>query len=166
MQISIRRADPSDVQFVHAILLEAARWLEAKGEAMWQEDEVSVDSIAKDVDARLFYVAECDGVPVGTVKLQLTDELFWPDVRQDESVFIHRLAVHRNHAGGGVSTALLRWSVNQAAALGRRYLRLDCEASRPKLRRVYERFGFQWHSDRQVGPYYVARYEFPIELPS
>lgn len=162
-EISIRRADSSDVRFVREILLEAEHWLEAKGEPLWHEDEVSTDSIANDVDAGLFYLAECDGVPVGTVRFQLTDELFWPDIHQDESAFIHRLAVRRNYAGGKVSTALLRWSVNRAANLGRRYLRLDCEASRPKLKDLYERFGFQWHSDRQVGPYYVSRYEFSIE---
>ena len=36
-------------------------------------------------------------------------------------------------------------------ALGFRYLRLDCVAT-PRLRAVYERFGFEHHSDRQVGP--------------
>jgi hypothetical protein len=31
---------------------------------------------------------------------------------------------------------------------------------------LYEGFGFQFHSFRQVGPYYVARYEYPIESAS
>ena len=35
-------------------------------------------------------------------------------------------------------------------------------ASRPKLRELYERFGFQFHSFREVGPYYVARYLYPL----
>ena len=46
--------------------------------------------------------------------------------------------------------------------LERRYLRLDCDASRPKLRRLYEELGFEFHSFRQVGAYYVARYEYPL----
>jgi hypothetical protein len=41
-------------------------------------------------------------------------------------------------------------------------LRLDCEASRPRLRAVYEGFGFRHHSDRQVGPYFVSRYEYAL----
>lgn len=61
--------------------------------------------------------------------------------------------------------ALMRWAVERAAALGRRYVRLDCEASRLRLRAVYERFGFRHHSDRQVGPYFVARYEYVVPLP-
>ena len=61
-----------------------------------------------------------------------------------------------------MSTALLEWAVREARRLGRRALRLDCEASRASLRAVYERFGFRYHSDRHVGPYHVARYEYPL----
>jgi len=93
------------------------------------------------------------------MKFQLEDERFWPDVPMNESVFVHRLAVRRRFAGGGISSAMLDWAVERARSLRRGYLRLDCEASRPKLRAVYERFGFVHHSDRQVGPYYVSRYE-------
>jgi hypothetical protein len=46
--------------------------------------------------------------------------------------------------------------------LGRRYLRLDCEASRTRLRAVYERIGFRFHSDKQVGSYFIARYEYDV----
>jgi len=56
----------------------------------------------------------------------------------------------------------MQWAVDRARALGRTHVRLDCEASRPRLRAVYERFGFHHHSDRQVGPYFVSRYEFVI----
>ena len=56
-------------------------------------------------------------------------------------------------------------AVDQARALDRDVLRLDCDADRVSLRAVYERFGFVYHSDRQVGPYYVARYEYWLVRP-
>ena len=99
---------------------------------------------------------------VGTIKFQLSDPEFWPDVPQTEAAFIHRLAVRREFAGGCVSSALLRWAVQRTGSVGRRFLRLDCEASRPKLRGIYERFGFRHHSDREVGPFFVARYELEV----
>lgn len=102
------------------------------------------------------------GEPAGTIKYQLADMEFWPDVPENESAFIHRLAVRRRFAGGVVSASLLSWAIERTASLGRPYLRLDCGASRERLRAVYERFGFQHHSDRQVGPYFVARYEFTL----
>jgi GNAT superfamily N-acetyltransferase len=129
---------------------------------MWRDDELLPSRIAADVETGLFHVAECAEEVAGVVKFQLEDALFWPDVPPAESAFVHRLAVRRRFAGGDISTALLKWAVEEAGAHQRRYLRLDCEASRSKLRAVYERFGFRHHSDRQVGPYFVSRYEYLI----
>ena len=129
---------------------------------MWRGDELIAERITAEVEAGLFFVAECDGELAGTVKFQLEDLLFWPDVPQEQSAFIHRLAVRRRFAGGNISSAMLRWAVLRTRSLGRRFLRLDCEASRTRLRAVYGRFRFRHHSDRQVGPYFVSRYEFDV----
>lgn len=129
---------------------------------MWRDDELAADRIEADVAAGFFFLAECSDEVAGIVKFQLEDLLFWPDVPQEQSAFVHRLAVRRRFAGGGVSSALLGWAALRAQSLGRRFLRLDCEASRTKLRSVYERFGFRHHSDRQVGPYFVSRYEYEV----
>ena len=158
----IRQATQQDTANVAEILCEAARWLEQSGRVMWRSDELVASRIKADVDAGLFFIAECDGEVVGVVKFQLEDELFWPDLPQGRSAFVHRLAVRRAFAGGTISSALLSWAVDRARLLDRDYLRLDCEASRPKLRAFYERFGFVHHSDRQVGPYFVSRYEYRV----
>ncbi len=162
MSVTIRPATLADTATVSAILTEAARWLELGGQVMWRDSELRPERIATDVAEGLFFIAEQGGVPAGTVKFQLEDALFWPDQPMGEAAYVHRLAVRREFAGRGVSQALLTWAVERARALNRRYLRLDCEASRPKLRAVYERFGFKHHSDRQVGPYFVARYELAL----
>jgi GNAT superfamily N-acetyltransferase len=151
-----------DAVKVSGVLCEAARWLEQCGKVMWRANELLPANVAADVNAGLFFIAECEGEAAGVVKFQLEGELFWPDVPKTESAFVHRLAVRRQFAGSGVSSALLGWAVEQARSQGKDYLRLDCEASRAKLRAVYERFGFKHHSDRQVGPYFVARYEYRI----
>lgn len=159
---SIRRAAHNDVEEVASVLREAAQWLEQNKMAMWKTDELVSSRIADDIDAGLFFIAECNGKMAGIVKFQLVDNLFWPDVVQAESAFVHRLAIRRRFAGSGISSALLNWAVERTRSLGRNYLRLDCDASRPKLRAVYEKFGFIHHSDRQVGPYFVSRYEYRI----
>lgn len=163
MAIQIRQAAAGDASLVQEMLVEAARWIDALGVTMWREGEFEADAIAGEVTDGQFFIAEVDGAPAGTVRFQRVDLLFWPDIPQDESAFIHRLVVRRAYKGqGGVSTALLDWSVERARAFGLRYLRLDCDAQRPKVRAVYEAFGFRLHSYRQVGPYYVARYEYPL----
>jgi GNAT superfamily N-acetyltransferase len=163
MHLFIRQAMPEDTGNVAEVLSEAARWLEQTGKLMWRDEELVPARIASDVQGGLFFIAESEDAVAGVVKFQLTDELFWPDAPKGESAFVHRLAVKRKFAGGAVSSALLNWAVERARSLGRDYLRLDCEASRPKLRAVYEKFGFVHHSDRQVGPYFVSRYEFRIK---
>ena len=162
MPIFVRRARVEEAIHVAGVLMEAAEWLQQRGTPMWRADELAQEGIAADVTAGDFYVVEVGRIVAGTLKFQLQDELFWPDVPPGESAFVHRLAVRRAFAGGRVSHALLSWAVERARAFRCRFLRLDCEASRPKLRQFYERFGFRHHSDRQVGPYFVARYEMEL----
>lgn len=145
-------------------LLEAALWLEREGKPMWKVDELDPVRTAADVGAGLFILAEQSGDPAGVMKFQLEDPVFWPDVRPGDAAYVHRLAVRRRYAGTGVSKRLLGWAAERARALGRRYLRLDCEASRPRLRSFYESFGFRYHSDRHVGPYHVSRYEMEVTV--
>ena len=159
---NIRPATHQDTVVVSDILKEAARWLEESEMPLWREGELEPASIAAHVAEGLFFIAECSGNAAGVVRFQLEDPVFSPDVPQGEAAYIHRLAVRRRYAGTGLSTALLRWAVERTQSLGRRYLRLDCVASRPRLRAVYESFGFQHRDDKQVGPYFVSRYEYDV----
>ena len=146
------------------MLGEAADWTAALGERMWDESELDARELAADVEAGEFFVAFVNGDIAGAVRFQLEDRLYWPDIESHaDSAFVHKLVVRKECRGMGVSTALLAWAADRARALGKRYLRLDCDASRPKLHALYERFGFRFQSYRQVGPHYVARYELPLE---
>jgi GNAT superfamily N-acetyltransferase len=160
--LRVRQAGGEDCAVVVQILEEAARWLERRGQILWRDAELQPERIATEVRRGLYFLAEASGSAAGTIRFQLEDPEFWPDVPRDEAAYVHRLAVRRSAAGGAVSRALLRWAVEHTRALGRSFLRLDCEAARLRLRVLYEEFGFRHHSDRQVGPYFVARYEYPI----
>lgn len=164
MSIEIRQAQPAEAALVEEMLLEAAQWVDAMGEVMWDAGELDSRRIAAEVAAGQFYLAVVDGEAAGTVRFQLEDKLFWPDLPDDHtSAFVHRLVVRRRFKGQGISSALLRWAVDHARALGRSHLRLDCDKTRPKLMALYEGFGFQFHSFRHVGPYHVARYVYPLK---
>ena len=163
--ITVRQAQAVDAAVVQDMLEEAAKWVDALGEIMWDADELAPGRVDDEIAAGLFFIAEMNGDPAGAVKFQLEDRLFWPDLSQenhDGSAFLHRLVVRRRYKGLGISTALMQWALSRASAMGKHHLRLDCDASRPKLRRLYEGLGFEFHSFRQVGPYYVARYEYAL----
>ena len=154
---------PDEARVVEEILVEASAWVDSLGVVMWDEGELDATRIAAETAAGQFVLAEIDDDAAGVIRFQLEDLLFWPDLASpEESAFVHRLAVRRRYKGQGVSDALLAWSIDRARSLGKRYLRLDCDESRPKLRTLYERCGFRLHSFRQVGAYYVARYEYPL----
>ncbi|HEY6362803.1 MAG TPA: GNAT family N-acetyltransferase [Vicinamibacterales bacterium] len=162
MQIEVRLATAADAPLVAAILAEVDAWVAQLGTPMWELGEVDQDRIAAEVAKGLFALAWSGSEAAGTVRFQLEDPEFWPDRPGDNAAYIHRLAVRRKFAGGAISTALMTWAVDRARSLRRDALRLDCDADRTSLRAVYERFGFVYHSDRQVGPYYVARYEYRL----
>ena len=163
MTIAVRTARPQEAGIVEDLLREAAEWVDALGVVMWDEGELDAAHIAQEVADGQFFVTEVDGAVAGAIRFQVEDRLFWPDIEQGDSAFVHRLVVARAFKGQGISTALLAWSVERARAMGKRYLRLDCDAERAKLRALYERFGFRLHSYRQVTSYYVARYEYPLD---
>lgn len=116
MQLSIRQATLDDTDAVADILREAADWLEDSGMPMWRKDELQPNNVAAEVQSGLFFLAECDGEPAGAIRYQLEDKLFWPDVAQGDSAFIHRLAIKRRFAGGEVSSALLLWAIAHSRA--------------------------------------------------
>jgi GNAT superfamily N-acetyltransferase len=157
--ISVRQAQPADVAIVDGMIREAAAWVDALGVVMWEDGELDGDRIRAEVASGMFFLAVIDGEPAGAIRFQLEDALFWPDHPAGESAFVHRLVVRRAFKGRGVARALLAWAVGHARANGRGLLRLDCDADRPKLRALYESCGFKLHSYKQVGPYYVSRYE-------
>ena len=160
--ISVRQATLDDLSIVSEILAEAAAWLEQKNMVLWQQEHISSSVIQQDITQGLFYIAFCESIAAGVVIFQTEDLVFWPDIIQSDSAFLHRLAVRRSFAGGSVSTQIFQWAIAYSRKLGKHFLRLDCVADRLRLRSVYENFGFKHHSDRQVGAYFVARYEYEI----
>ncbi|HEY1791452.1 MAG TPA: GNAT family N-acetyltransferase [Opitutaceae bacterium] len=155
----VRAAGPADAGAVWAILSEAAGWQVALGTPLWLDGELDEGDTAAQVAAGRVLVAEVGGEPAGTIRFQGEDPLFWPDLPDPGAGYVHRLAVGRRFAGRGVSSALLRAAAARLRGMGRRVIRLDTPADRPRLRAVYERFGFRHHSDLRVGPYFVSRYE-------
>ncbi len=162
LSISVVPATPDDLPTVRSVLAEAMAWLAERNMPLWTEDLISPERVSAELAAGWFYLAVQKDVVVGILMFQSEDLEFWSDIPPGESMFVHRLAVRRSFAGGNVSTAMLQWAIEQCQILGKQYLRLDCVADRARLRSIYEKFGFQHHSDKQVGSYFVARYQYLV----
>ncbi len=148
---------------ISEILIEAEKWVEEKGEPLWELDELQPETIEEDIKKGEFFIAYADQKAAGVFKFQEEDRMFWPDVPEGESTYIHRLAVKRKFSGGTISSAMINYAKMKTKTMGRQILRLDCDVSRPKLHTLYKKHGFTEHSNRQVGPYYVTRYQYKIK---
>ena len=118
MAVEVRLAARDDASVVSAILNEAATWLDSRGMPLWRHDELALTLVIRDVNAGLFWIAWAGDEPAGVMRLQLSDPDFWPDVPDGESAFLHRIAVRRPFAGGGISSTLLRFACDHARARG------------------------------------------------
>jgi len=166
MNIEIERASLDLAPVVAEILMEAAAWAEARHGRLWVESELEPEHIRADTERGQFFLARCDGDYAGTLRYQTADAVFWPEAAADDAAYVHRLAVRRRYAGRGMAAAMLHWAAERARGEGRAYLRLDTDITRPKLMRLYENCGFAPHSERQVGPYRVMRYELRLTGPA
>lgn len=157
----IRSATPSDSDAICGVLQDATSWLERCGMPLWPSSMFNSRDIAGEMSEHTYYVVESDdGYIVGTFRLQRSDPDFWPDVPAGDSAFMHRVAIHRSCAGQGLSRLMIDHAKQIVRTSSLSFLRLDCAADRPKLRHVYEQNGFTWHSNRKVGAFIAARYEW------
>lgn len=161
--MNIRRVQPHETALVAEVLGSAAHVLVQRGQGLWRASDVSEAAIADHVRAGMYYVANDDDGPVGVFRFQLDDVTYWPEIEGGSSAFLHKVAVHPRVQGHGFAQVLLAHALQLARDEGRRFLRLDCVSGRPKLRGVYERFGFQFHSQKRVGTTLVDRLELDVD---
>jgi GNAT superfamily N-acetyltransferase len=156
-RLEVRRAGVEDVDEIVGVLSEAAGWLLARGIRQWP-DPFPRERVSALVARGDFYLASLEGETVATLALMWSDPTFWGE-RPPEAGYVHALAVRPAHAGQGVGASLLDWAGEQVAAAGREYLRLDCLAGNAKLRRYYERRGFELRGEVAVDDFSSALYE-------
>ena len=160
--LEIRCAAASDLSLVSEALVEAASWLEKRGIPLWDADLVSVSRLENQIEDAAFWMFFSGGELAGILKFQLEDRLYWPDSQCCEAAYVHKLVVRRAFSGEALSSKMLRWAVEKCGELGRPYLRLDCEASRDQLRRIYENFGFKRVDDIDLDGRIMARFQLEI----
>jgi GNAT superfamily N-acetyltransferase len=154
----MKQASVDEIDEIADILNAAAEWLIKKGEKLWELSDLTVEKIRPDIEEGKYWVATKDGEIAGCIRYQNADPEYWDDVPHEDSAFVHRVAVKRHFAGQDLPRRMIDWAKEKARSEGKKYLRLDC-ADRPKLRAVYEKMGFIYHSKKERSPYYVIRYE-------
>lgn len=138
----------ADVPGAQALLAEAREWLADRSIDQWQ-DPVPDSVIEADVDRGGLFVVRSGRDLAATISLARSDLDTWGQQPAD-ALYVHRLAVAQRHRGARLGAELLRWASDHAVQHGCTWLRLDCAADNPGLRRFYEREGFFYVRDQMV----------------
>lgn len=160
--MQVRVAQTADVAVVAGVLSAAAADLQLRGQALWSAVEVGEAGVTPHIEQGLYHLGIVAEEVVGVFRLQYRDPAFWPEIPDGTSAYLHKLAVVPEKQGRGLAHQLLDHAVRLTGEKRLAFLRLDCVAGRPKLRAVYERFGFRHHSQKQIGGGLFDRFEFEV----
>ncbi|MFI2298394.1 GNAT family N-acetyltransferase [Actinacidiphila glaucinigra] len=141
--LHIRPGRPDELGTVEGLLSEASRWLASRGIDQWQYPPHR-DRITAALEEGLCFLAFEDSEPIATLQVDgFADPEFWTeDDDPSAALYLHRMAVSRGVAGGDVGMRLLDWAAGRAAALGKRWLRLDAWKDNDGLHCYYRAAGF------------------------
>jgi GNAT superfamily N-acetyltransferase len=162
MGIRIRPATMDELADAADVLEDAITWAAARGLDSWtagtfrDPDGWGLRVLREAFDADGLFLIEDASAIAGTLSLLPADERFWPGTPPD-ALYLHRVAVRRSASGAGVGAAALAWCEEETRRRGRRFLRLDCRATNPGIRRYYERAGIEHRGD-------VDAYEIELSL--
>ena len=151
-----------DIKSAISIMKEAALWIESKSQALWDTADLKENILLKDLTADNFYVGYLEDEPIVTMILKFYDPEFWDTICPNESGFIHKLSITREYAGKGYVAKMIEHAQMICVQKGITYLRLDCDANRPKLCRVYEKLGFKKVGRKVINNYDTAFYELSL----
>lgn len=138
-------AQPNDLRRYIDLLEDVADWLETRDIKQWRPGSfrMSADFYAGSIERGEVQLAFVGDELVGGLRLLLREHIVWPEVIDEDAVYVFNLAVKRAWAARGLGAQMLEWASARAAALGRPFVRLDCVADNRFLADYYAAAGFQ-----------------------
>lgn len=150
-----------DWKAIEGYLLEAIERLETAGIPLWEREQVTVAALQQTYGADSLYLVKEENQVIGGVFILERDELFWPHITTDDSLYFHKLVIGDAFITRGIGHRVLQAMVELVKSEGKLWLRCDCHGNRPRLRNFYESFGFYFIDRREVDGFDAALYEYP-----
>lgn len=160
----IRRATINDIKGLEELYRERVLFNDANGIHQWNLSDVTWDCLSKQYKIEDFYIIEEAGGIVAAACFVDYDPVYWPEVKQKESFFLHKICVHPQHRKKGYSGELIEYFKKRGKELGYPDVRLDVRAHKDKLCAMYEAHGFKLvRIDAIFKDYETALYRYEIE---
>lgn len=162
---TIRTATPKDLGRVCEIVSAATARMNAEGIHQWDEVYPNRADFQADIAEGQLFVIECDGIVAGLITLNEIQPGKYRDVTWfylGRVLVAHRLAIDPSYQGRGLSSQLMAFAEEQAAAGGYVAIRLDAFTENPAAVALYEKCGYRKVGivHFRKGPFYC--YEKPI----
>jgi hypothetical protein len=162
---TVRPATADQVEISASILEEAAGRVSSDGYPSWTPGIFTGPAargmlrLRTDLASRSLFLVWIGDAAVATFTLLERDRVYWPDAG-DEALYLHRFAVRRIAAG--IGRRAIDWMVAETMRRRRAYLRLDCLAENPGIRRYYESAGFVAVGEIELDGTKLALYEMRV----
>lgn len=158
----IRKATLKDIDSIMPITKACGRHMISQGIFQWNDYYPNRTAFEIDVDRNELYVIEIDENIIGCIVISTLkdDEYFDVDwiTPSDNSIYVHRLAIHPKYQGQGLAQQLMDFAEGWARNHGFESIRLDTFSKNKRNQKFYELRGYQKLSDI----YFPKQSEYPF----
>lgn len=110
--------------------------------AQWRLEEVTWEALSELYTIEDCFVGKVNGEVACACFIVDIDELYWPEAKPKESLYLHKICVDPKYRGLGYSDALITYFKEKGRREGYPCVRLDVRKHKQALRQMYERNGF------------------------
>jgi ribosomal protein S18 acetylase RimI-like enzyme len=146
MEFSFRQAQKDEIKTALALLRSAAKTLQFKNIDQWSfwldPTPEKIKWIEDGFANNEFFFIVSNAQVIGMFRLLDNDLLYWGK-RNDSAKYIHSLVIDERFSGNQLGKRVIDKIILDTIHSGVFILRLDCNASNPKLCRYYEKQGFK-----------------------
>ncbi len=132
-----------DVDSAINVMKEVATWGRSIGLNVWKDEHLTRERLMVNVLEDDFYIGKVSGNNACCMILQWSDTFFWPNSKENEAGYVHKLCVRREYAGMGLPGKMIEFAIEECKRRNIKYLRLDTGWTNEKLCNLYKSLGFE-----------------------
>jgi len=149
MNYNIEKTTESDLPQIMEIIEAARKSIKALGIPQWQNGYPNEKAIRADIENGSGYVLRIDGMVMGTFALVYHepdyDEIYegeWKNRDEENYTALHRVALHTDMRGTGISGEIINYIKRHAEEKGSLSVRCDTHPGNLPMRKMLEKNGF------------------------
>lgn len=151
----IRKALPSDLDTIYKLTQACAKAMIAKNIYQWNEHYPKKERFQTDIELQELYVFEETRIKGIIVLTEIMDDEYFPIewlTKNNNNLYIHRLAVHPDYWGKGYAQRLMNFAEEFAKKKRYQSIRLDTFSQNKRNQKFYETRGY-----RRLGDIYFPK---------